>query len=170
MDSSFVRATARQNAATSICTMAVNRDRSSTAICRTSTATSASYPSAPPKAKRPMCSMAYSIRKRIWISRSISPTPVARVIMSLDFATWQALRASPAQSQGSEIPYVREGRCLHCAHKPHWRADQYDVNPRQLGRLAPSGGINHDTRRRPFDGFEEALRISEGKPAGQGAS
>lgn len=37
------------------------------------TATSASCPSAPRKAKQPMCSMAYSTRIRSWISRSILP-------------------------------------------------------------------------------------------------
>jgi hypothetical protein len=83
-DSSSVRVTERQSVATSICTMAVSRDRNSTATCQTSMDTSASFPSARPRARRPMCSMAYSIRIRSSTYRSISQTQAARAIMSPD--------------------------------------------------------------------------------------
>jgi TnpA family transposase len=94
-DSSSVRATERQNAVTSICTMAANRDRNSTATCRTSTAISVSCPSAPLKAKQPTCSMACLTRIRSWISRSILLTLAARAITSSGCSPFIGKRFAP---------------------------------------------------------------------------
>jgi hypothetical protein len=82
MANSSAQATEPPSAATSICTTAANPDRNSTAIFPISTATSAFCPSVRPKARRPMCSMGYSIRTRFSTSRNTLPIPAERGITS----------------------------------------------------------------------------------------
>ncbi len=125
----FVRATERQNAVTSICTMAANRDRNFTATCRTSTAILVSCPSAPLKAKRPTCSMACLTRIRSWISRSILLTLAARAITSSGCSPLSA-NASRLGYPTSSQAFRASGLNLVVSAIVHWNTVYLTAQPR----------------------------------------
>src|SRR5271166_1009095 len=129
-------------------------------------AISASCRSAQARAKRPMFLMIYSTMNPSSTSTNITPTRFERSCLRVVRLAWSAVRAAPAQSQRSKIPYIREARHLSGAEGSSRRKDQHRSHPRQLGRVAAYGGIDERAHRRALGDSEEALRIQEAQRTG----
>lgn len=64
---------------------------------------------------------------------------------------------------------LEKERCISGTVEPHRRADQYQSDPRSLGRSAPSCSVDYDAVCGAVYDLEEAFCVSEAKPSREGA-